>query len=399
MLREGARRLLQYTIDSEVDNFINQHQNQRDEYGHQLVTRNGCRNPRNMITGLGPIEVKQPRVDDRKLRARTSEEGFSSNILPRFLRRTPSIDTLIPSLYLQGVSTGNFNTALKAILGNEAGNISASTVSNLKAGWEREYSEWTKRDLSQNEYAYFWVDGIYCKVRFEDEKSCLLVIMAADAKGNKEFLALESGFRESKLSWKSVLLDLQKRGLKNGPKLAIGDGALGFWAALREVYPETEEQRCWVHKTANVLDKLPQKLQTPAKKSIHEMYMAPDKDSALKVFDNFINVYEEKYPKAVECLVKDKDQLFTFYDYPAIQWIHIRTTNPIESTFATIRHRTYKTKNCGSRKTILAMVYKLGIESEKNWHKLKGHNIIPFVMAGNKFINGVLEEGGKKTAI
>ena len=398
VLRDGARRMLQAVIEEEVDDFIKKHQNQRDKCGHQLATRNGYRTPREILTSMGPIEIKQPRVDDRKLRARTSEEGFSSNILPRFLRRTPSLDTLIPVLYLKGVSTGDFDTALKAILGN-AGSISASTVANLKAVWEKEYKEWTKRDLSQKEYAYFWADGIYFKVRGEEEKSCTLVIIGADSEGHKEFLAMEEGFRESKLSWKSLLLDLKKRGLDNGPKLAIGDGALGFWAALEEVFPGTKEQRCWVHKTANILDKLPRKLQTTAKKEIQEMYMAPDKESALQSFDNFVKVYGEKYPKAAACLVKDKEQLFTFYDFPAIHWVHIRTTNPVESTFATIRHRTYKTRNCGSRTTVLTMVYKLGIESEKRWHKLKGYNIIPFVMAGERFINGVLEEKEQKAVI
>jgi putative transposase len=399
LLREGARRMLQAAIEKEVNDFIEMYKNQTDDSGHRLATRNGFRTPREIVTGLGPIEIGQPRVDDRKLRSQTSEEGFTSNILPRFLRRAPSIDTLIPALYLKGVSTGDFDTALKAILGDEVGGISASTVANLKSGWEKEYKDWAKRDLSQKEYAYFWADGIYCNVRFEDEKLCLLVIIAADSKGNKELLTIEDGYRESKLTWKRILLDLEKRGLKRGPKLAIGDGALGFWSALREVFPETKEQRCWVHKTANILDKLPKKVQPEAKEDIHDIYMAPNKKSALEAFDKFIKVYNDKYPKAVACLVKDKEQLFNFYDFPAIQWLHIRTTNPIESTFATIRHRTYKTKNCGSRVTILAMVYKLGIESEKRWHKLKGHNILPFVMAGNKFVDGVLEENTLRDAI
>lgn len=398
VIRAGARRMLQAVIDSEVNEFIKKYESQTDESGHRLVTRNGFREPRELMTGLGPIEIKQPRVDDRKLRARAPEEGFTSNILPRGLRRVPSIDNLIPTLYLKGVSTGDFDIALKSILGNKAGSISASTVANLKSCWEKEYQDWSKRDLSEKEYVYFWVDGIHCNVRLEEEKSCILVIIGADTKGNKEFLAIADGFRESKLSWKELLLDIKNRGIKSGPKLAIGDGALGFWAALREVYPETKEQRCWVHKTANVLDKLPQKLQNSAKTSIHEMYMAPDKETALQAFDSFISVYQDKYPKAVNCLEKDKDQLFTFYDFPAIQWIHIRTTNPIESTFATIRHRTYKTKNCGSRNTTLAMVYKLGIESEKKWHKLKGHNIIPFVMRGEKFTDGVLEDKSEVSA-
>jgi transposase-like protein len=316
---------------------------------------------------------------------------FTSQILPRFLRRIPSIDNLIPVLYLKGISTGDFPTALTAILGDEAKGVSASTVVRLKSIWESEYKEWLKRDLSNKQYVYFWVDGIYCNVRME-EKSCILVIIAADEEGNKELLAIDDGFRESMISWKEILLSLKDRGLQDGPKLAIGDGALGFWAALREVFPNTEEQRCWVHKTANVLDKLPKTLQAKAKNQIHEMYMAENKKNALLSYERFIGIYKDKYPKAVNCLEKDKDRLFTFYDYPAVHWTHIRTTNPIESTFSTVRHRSYRTKNCGNRVTTLTMVYKLVMESQKNWHKLKGYEMIPLVLKGKIFKDGVLKE-------
>ena len=276
-------------------------------------------------------------------------------------------------------------------MGDEAKGVSASTVVRLKSIWESEYKEWLKRDLNHKQYVYFWVDGIYCNVRME-EKSCILVIIAADEQGNKELLAIDDGFRESKISWKDILLSLKDRGLKDGPKLAIGDGALGFWAALREVFPETGEQRCWVHKTANILDKLPKTLQPKAKNQIHEMYMAENKENALLSYERFIGIYTDKYPKAVNCLEKDKDRLFAFYDYPAVHWTHIRTTNPIESTFATVRHRSYRTKNCSNRVTTLTMVYKLVMESEKNWHKLKGYKMIPLILQGASFKDGVLKD-------
>ena len=270
--------------------------------------------------------------------------------------------------------------------------MSAANIVRLKQCWETEYKEWSKRDLSEKKYVYFWVDGIYFNVRLDDERSCILVIMAADEAGNKELLAVSDGFRESKTSWKEILLDLKDRGLEMGPKLAVGDGALGFWVALDEVFPKTRRQRCWVHKTANILDKLPKSMHSKAKSMIHDMYMAETKKSALKAFDHFVESYESKYPRAVDCLTKDKEDLFTFYDFPGVHWIHIRTTNPIESTFATVRNRTKRTKGSGSRIATLTMVYKLSLEAEKTWKKLKGYKLIKFVLEEKRFVDGELQE-------
>jgi putative transposase len=379
VLREGARKMLQTAIENEVADFIDQYKHRTDENGHRLAVRNGYMPEREITTGIGAIPVKQPRLDDRKLRKDKDTPVFTSQILPRFMRRIPSIDNLIPALYLKGISTGDFSTALTAILGEGVKNLSANTIVRLKEGWETEYNDWTKRDLSNKKYVYFWVDGIYFNVRLEKDRPCVLVVIAADETGKKELLAITDGERESKISWKELLLGLKDRGLKQEPKLVIGDGALGFWSAVQEVYSGSKEQRCWVHKTRNILDKLPKNLHSAAKELIHDMYMADTKELALLAYKRFINIYEDKYPKAVKCLIKDKDRLFTFYDFPAANWIHIRTTNPIESTFATVRLRTYKTKGCGNRTTTLSMVYKLGIEAEKNWKRLKGAKNIPLV--------------------
>ena len=390
--REGARKMLQLALENEVDEYIETHKELKDEQGRRVVMKNGHHPQRALVSGLGPLTIQQSRVDDRRLNDYRNTERFSSKILPRYLRRIPSINNLIPVLYLKGISTNDFPTALSAILGDGVKGLSAANIVRLKKSWEEDYQEWRSRDLSEKEYVYFWVDGIYFNVRLDDEKTCILVIMGADKHGNKELVAVNDGFRESKLSWKEILLELKKRGLKVPPKLAIGDGALGFWAALDEVFPTTKRQRCWVHKTANILDKLPKSIQSKAKSMIHEMYMAETKKDALETYDHFIESFEPKYPKAVECLVKDKEDLFTFYDFPGTHWIHIRTTNPIESTFATVRNRTKRTKGCGSRKATLTMVYKLALEAQKTWHKLKGHKLIPLVLKDKKFIDGELLE-------
>jgi len=392
LLREGARKMLQTAIENEVSDFIVINQRHKSVDGNSLVFRNGYAPEREILSGIGPIKIKRPRVDDRKLRKIKNQTGFSSAILPPFLRRVPSIDNLLPILYLKGISTGDFPTALRAILGPNVKNISANTIVRLKESWEEEYRKWSKRDLSDKKYVYFWVDGIYLNVRLEKERPCLLVIIAADEEGNKELLSVSDGMSESKISWKDSLLDLKKRGLRDGPSLAIGDGALGFWSAVTEVFPYTKHQRCWVHKTANVLDKLPKSLRSQAKNNIHNMYLAEGKKDALKEFDKFIELYQDKYPKATKCLEKDKIRMFAFYDFPAIHWTHIRTTNPIESTFATIRLRTYKTRGCGNRKTVFAMVFKLALESQKRWKKLKGHNLIYSVLNGEIYKDGVLDK-------
>jgi len=390
ILREGARKMLQAAIENEIEEYFEKHRTLVDSDGKQLVTRNGYMPERTIHTGVGPLPITRPRIDDRMI---DQDKRFESIILPKYMRRTPSIDSLIPLLYLKGISTNDFPSALSALIGEGAKGFSSSTIVRLKQIWEEEYETWSKRDLTEKQYAYFWIDGIHFNVRLDDDKSCILVIMGADSQGNKEIIAVSDGHRESKISWKELLLDLRNRGLAVDPKLVIGDGALGFWAAAREVYgAQTREQRCWVHKTSNILDKMPKSIQSKAKSMIHEMYMSDTQDKALKAYDHFIETYSEKYPKAVECLMKDKDHLFTFYDFPAIHWQHIRTTNPIESTFATIRLRTQKTRGCGSRTATLTMVYKLAIEAAKGWKKLKGYNMIILVLDNKKFIDGILED-------
>ena len=390
--RDGARKMLQLALQNEVDEFVTKYFGLTDDSGRRVVTRNGYMPTRQILTGMGPLEVKQPRVDDRALKNHTTHERFTSNILPRYLRRIPSIDNLIPCLYLKGVSTNDFGPALEAILGEGASGLSPANIVRLKDYWEKDYLNWKSRDLSHKKYVYFWVDGIYFNVRLDDGQSCILIIIGADKHGNKELVAVSDGYRESKISWKEILLDLKRRGLTLEPSLAVGDGSLGFWAAIAEVYPKTRRQRCWVHKTANILDKMPKSIQSKAKSAIHEMYMAPSKEAALSACDHFVNTYEAKYPKAVECLRKDKEDLFTFYDFPATHWIHIRTTNPVESTFATVRLRTHKTKGCGSRTATLSMVFKLAMEAAKTWKRLKGHQLMLLVLENKKFVDGELTQ-------
>lgn len=389
VLREGARKMLQAALEAEIEEHIARYKDMVDESGKRAVVRNGYQPERMILTGAGAIPVKRPRVDDRLLEA-AGKERFTSRILPKFMRRAASIDTLIPVLYLKGISTDDFPTALEAILGPQAKGLSATTVVRLKDIWTEEHAEWSKRDLSGKRYVYVWADGVYSNARLEDERACLLVIMGADSLGNKELIAVSDGFRESAQSWKEILLDLRSRGLLIDPALAVCDGAMGFQAAAAEVWPGTRIQRCWFHKSGNILDKLPSSIQAKAKGMIHDMYLAPTREDALKAYELFITSFGTKYPKAVECLIKDKDDLFAFYDFPAAHWIHLRTTNPIESTFATVRLRHRKTKGNGTRKATLAMVYKLCREAEKGWRKLDGFKLIPLVVAGKKFVNGEL---------
>ena len=392
LARKGAREMLSQAMALEVAEFIEKHKEKIDEEGRRLVVRNGHMEEREIVTGIGPLRIKQPRIDDRKL-TENGEERFSSQILPKHMRRVPSINNLIPVLYLKGVSTGDFSEALEAILGRDAPGLSATNIVRMKAGWEQEYQGWCRRDLSGKRYVYFWADGIHVNVRLDEERSCILVIMAADVEGNKELLAVSDGYRESKAAWREILLGLKRRGLREGPKLASADGALGFWAALREVFPSptTREQRCWFHKSGNILDKLPKSVQSKARAMIREMWQAPTKKDALSAYQHFVEAWAEKYPKAVECLRKDEDVLFTFYDFPAAHWAHIRTTNPIESTYATVRHRTRRTKGCGSRTATLTMVWKLAMEAQKTWRRLMGYQKITLVMEGKRFVDGELE--------
>lgn len=392
VLRNGARELLQQAVEAEVAEFIAQHRELRDERERQRVVRNGYQPERTIQTGIGDVAVKQPRVRDRQ-----GTIKFSSSILPRYLRRTKSLEELLPWLYLKGVSTNDFGTALTALLGQDAPGLSATTISRLKEVWKEEQQQWSKRDLTGKNFVYIWVDGVHFGVRLEDASQCILVVIGATADGKKQLLAMGDGYRESEASWQELLLDLKQRGLTIDPKLAIGDGALGFWKALPQVFGTTRPQRCWVHKTMNVLNKLPQGLQAKAKSDLHEIWMAESRVDAEQAFDNFLLTYEAKYPKATECLAKDRETLLTFYDFPAEHWLHLRTTNPIESTFATVRLRTTKTRGCVSRAGLLAMVFKLVKTAEQNWRTLKGHALLAQVVQGVTFKDG-LQEGTQRIA-
>jgi transposase-like protein len=392
VLRNGARELLQQAVEAEVAEFIAQHRELRDERERQRVVRNGYQPERTIQTGIGDVAVKQPRVRDRQ-----GTIKFSSSILPRYLRRTKSLEELLPWLYLKGVSTNDFGTALTALLGQDAPGLSATTISRLKEVWKEEQQQWSKRDLTGKNFVYIWVDGVHFGVRLEDASQCILVVIGATADGKKQLLAMGDGYRESEASWQELLLDLKQRGLTIDPKLAIGDGALGFWKALPQVFGTTRPQRCWVHKTMNVLNKLPQGLQAKAKSDLHEIWMAESRVDAEQACDNFLLTYEAKYPKTTECLAKDRETLLTFYDFPAEHWLHLRTTNPIESTFATVRLRTTKTRGCVSRAGLLAMVFKLVKTAEQNWRTLKGHALLAQVVQGVTFKDG-LQEGTQRIA-
>jgi putative transposase len=340
------------------------------------------------MTGIGPITVRCPRVRDR---VGTGDQRirFTSAILPPYARRSKSLEVAIPILYLKGISTGQFEEALMALLGPDAGGLSASTIGRLKDAWSEEHVRWSKRDLSAKRYVYFWVDGIYVQARLEDDAQCLLVIIGATPEGKKELVGLIDGVRESAQSWRELLLDLKRRGLVIGPQLAVADGALGFWQAVEQVWPKIRAQRCWVHKTANVLNKLPNSQQSHAKRALQEIWMAATKNEALVAFDAFVETWGVKYEKAVECLTKDRDALLAFYDFPAEHWKHLRTTNPIESSFATVRHRTIRSKGCLSNKTALAMIFKLAEAAQKNWRRLDAPDQLPKVILGVKFTDGL----------
>jgi transposase-like protein len=376
ILRNGAQRMLAAALEAEVESHVSQYADARDEAGHRLVVRNGRCPERTIQTGLGSVEVRRPRVDDRRVDEDGRRIQFTSKILPPYLRRTKSIEELIPWLYLKGVSTGDFSEALGALLGKDAPGLSASTVVRLKQVWETDFKEWSRRDLTDSRYVYIWVDGIHFNIRLQEHRQCILVVMGATADGKKELLAVQDGYRESEQSWKELLLDLKARGVTLDPELAVGDGALGFWKALPQVWPATRAQRCWCHKTANVLNKLPKGEQPRAKEALQQIWMAATRDEAHRAFDLFIQTYEAKYPKAAACLAKDRDELLAFYDFPAEHWKHLRTTNPIESTFATVRLRTKRTKGSGSRIACLTMVFKLAQAAERKWRKLNGYELL-----------------------
>lgn len=389
VLREGARRMLMQAIEAEVETFLAAHGSLVDEQGRRRLVRNGHAPERQIQTGIGPLEVRRPKVRDRGGAAGGKPIRFTSAILPAYLRRTRNIEELLPWLYLKGVSTGQFEEALAALLGTDAPGLSATTVRRLTEVWQEEHERWQGRDLSSRRYVYLWADGIYFTPRLEHERQCMLVLIGADAQGRKELLAIEDGYRESVQSWREFLLRLRdENGLKLDPELATGDGALGFWQALHEVWPKTRQQRCWVHKVANVLNKLPPSLQGKAKQDLHRIYEAANRREAEDAFDRFLAKYGSKYDKAVICLAKDREALLTFYDFPAEHWKHIRTSNPIESTFATVRLRTSKTKGCLSRQTALAMVFKLAKSAERHWRRLDGSERLAQVIEGVRFRDG-----------
>ena len=382
LARQGAQRMIAAALSIEVDEYLERQQHVRDEQGHAMVVRNGYARERAVNMGAGVVNIKSPRVNDRRL-----DHRFSSRILPPYMRRSPRLEEALPILYLRGLSTGDFSEALSVLLGAEAAGFSATTISRLLRVWQDEYQEWRKRSLKGKDYVYVWADGVHFQVRLEEDRLACLVLIGVLPDGQKEMIAIQDGYRESKESWASLLRDVKRRGML-APVLAVGDGALGFWSALREVYPEAREQRCWVHKIANVLDKLPKRLQPRAKAILHEIMRAPDRASAEEEMARFVQEYEVKYPKATDCLMKDSEALLAFFDFPAQHWTHLRTTNPIESTFATVKARTRITKGAGSRGAGLALAFKLTLAAEQRWRRVNAPHLVALVQAGVKFKDG-----------
>ncbi len=387
LAREGARRMLVAALEVEVGEYLEAHRGERDAEGHALVVRNGRARERKVTTGAGTFPVKAPRVNDRRLDADGERQRFSSRILPAYMRRSPKVTEVLPILYLRGLSTGDFREALPALLGEDASGLSPTAITRLTAEWEKEYEQYRNRDLSDRDYVYVWADGVHFNIRLEDERLCTLVVLGARADGTKELIVVEDGYRESEESWATVLRSLKRRGMR-APVVGVGDGALGFWAAVRDVWPETREQRCWVHRLANVLDKLPKGLQPKAKRALHEIMAAENREQAELLIERFAEEYQAKYPKAVESLRRDEEKLLTFYAFPAEHWRHLRTTNPIESPFATVRLRQRVTKGAGSRSKGLAMAFKLLLMAQERWRKLNGAELLPLVRAGVRFEDG-----------
>lgn len=387
LLRTGARQLLEQAIEAELSVFMEQFQDRRLDNGRAAVVRSGHLPERDLQTGIGPVTVKVPKV-----RSRDGEPvTFRSALVPPFVRKTKSLEAALPWLYLKGISSGEMQNALEVLIGPEAKGLSAGTISRLKRTWGEEYKRWCDEPLDKDRWVYLWVDGIHSGLRAEDAKLCALTVIGVNERGEKRFLAIEDGSRESKQSWREVLLKLKSRGM-NAPELVIGDGALGFWAAADQIYPDTRQQRCWVHKTANVLNKLPKSAQPKAKQALHDIWMAETRKNAITAFDLFIETYEDKYPAVAECLLKDQDELLAFYDFPAQHWQSIRTTNPIESTFATIRHRTKRSKGCLSRDTMLHMMFKLGECAQSRWRRIRGFDYLAKVITGVRFKDGIEEQ-------
>ena len=389
ILRAGARQLLAQAVEIEVETFLATVKDLKLADGRSRVVRHGYGPARTIATGIGPVEVARAKIRDRGTAGDGERIRFNSAILPLWARRTRSLDALLPVLYLRGISTGDFQEALTALLGKDAPNLSPAVISRLTAEWQGEYERWQKRDLSARRYVYVWADGVFLQARMEDHGECMLVLIGATPEGKKELIGFQVGVRESAQSWRELLIDVKQRGLQIAPEIAVGDGALGFWKALDEVFPGTRHQRCWVHKTVNVLDKVPLSVQANMKKDLREVYWAPNRAAAEAAIDVFAEKYRAKYGRAVECLAKDRDALLAFYDFPAEHWDHLRTTNPIESVFATVRHRTVRTKGSLSSTTARLMVFKLVIAASKTWRRLKGTNQLPKVIAGVRFNDGI----------
>jgi transposase-like protein len=387
LLRQKASELLQAAVQAECEQFLARFAHLRDQDGRHGVVRNGYLPERSVLTGIGPVPVKVPRVRDRI----DAGARFESSLVPAYVRRAASVDAALPWLYLRGISQAEVGPALKALVGADAANLSGPVISRLKRSWADEHAHWQAGDLSRDQWVYLWVDGVYSNIRGDNERVCALVVIGVNERGQKRFLAIEDGVRESTQSWREVLLKLKARGM-NLPRVAVGDGALGFWAAAGEVFPTTRPQRCWVHKMANVLNYLPKTAQPKAKKAMQEIWMAETRESAMAAFDLFVKTFEPKYPKAVSCLTKDREALLTFYDLPAEHWVHLRTTNPIESTFATIRHRTKRVKGAFSAHTLMAMMFKLAIAAEQSFRRIKGFHWMADVIHGVPFKDGIRQE-------
>lgn len=396
LAREGARRMLVTALEAEVSAYIEAHRHVRDEGGHAQVVRNGRGRVRRVTLGAGTLTVQAPRVNDRRVDEAGARQRFRSRILPPYLRRSPKVAEVLPLLYLHGLSTGDFRAALPVLLGEDAAGLSPTTITRLTAEWETEYQQWSKRSLADRDYVYVWVDGVHFTIRLEDDRLCTLVMIGVRPDGTKELIAVEDGYRESTESWRTVLRDLKRRGMQ-APVVAVGDGALGFWAAVRDVWPKTQEQRCWVHRLANILDKLPKRLQPQAKRALHAILYAETREQAETGIAQFVADYDAKYPKAVAALQRDQERLLTFFNFPAEHWKHLRTTNVIESPFATVRLRERVTKGAGSRTKGLAMAYKLLRMAEDRWRRLDGPHLLPLVRAGVQFTNGVQTERTKET--
>ena len=388
ILRAGARRLIAQAVEAEFETFLASYAELVLPDGRQRVVRHGHDPVRAIQTGIGPIEVEKPKARDRGA-AEGDRIRFTSNILPKWARRTKSLDALLPVLYLRGISAGDFQEVLASLLGKDAPNLSPAVIARLKGEWEEEYRRWQKRDLSTRRYVYVWADGVYLQARMEPQAECMLVLMGATPEGRKELIGFQTGQRESTQSWKELLVDLKARGLSIAPEVATGDGALGFWKALDEAFPATRHQRCWLHKTLNVLDKFPKSMQPNAHKDLREIWLSPDRAAAEAAMTTFGEKYAPKYSKAVECLIKDREQMLTFFDFPADHWDHLRTSNPIESVFATVRHRTVRMKGALSQDTARLMVFKLVMAASKTWRRLKGQNQLPKVISGVKFKDGI----------